>query len=417
MNALRIALSAAALAAATTAFFACSSTSGGSTESAQLSEPDKLDCVCGQPDGDLIGCHHPACVSGQGNPSNQDCVCGGLAATAGGDVQFTSTGEAGTSRLLGGNQILYLAKGGTVRGRLVSDDGASIQLEGSDGQKRIITYQDLDPRSVYRLMKGRTSNDDAEGQIEVGNYARDAGYYAHARRHYNMAVKADPSVQERVDKESTKLREVAGDAELARAREAASKGDLDAAEGHLSNIINEFPDGQAAATAATMLQDLQARDAAGSSSAPDTSAEIAKELKQATDFVAKAKDENRKGLLNSKKQSTALRSFDKAADYGEKARKSIEKKSGEKDLADDPAFTRAASALDRQAVDVIVDASLNSASLYMTRESYGSALAATNRAIATDPNNQQARSTRARIEVAASSNDYGGWGRPVVIRR
>ena len=33
------------------------------------------------------------------------------------------------------------------------------------------------------------------------------------------------------------------------AREAASKGDLDAAEGHLSNVINEFPDSEPAQTA------------------------------------------------------------------------------------------------------------------------------------------------------------------------
>jgi hypothetical protein len=35
-------------------------------------------CTCGTPEAALEGCLHAACVSGEGNPDNPDCVCGPL---------------------------------------------------------------------------------------------------------------------------------------------------------------------------------------------------------------------------------------------------------------------------------------------------------------------------------------------------
>jgi hypothetical protein len=33
-------------------------------------------CTCGTPEADFEGCTHPACVKGERNPENPDCVCG-----------------------------------------------------------------------------------------------------------------------------------------------------------------------------------------------------------------------------------------------------------------------------------------------------------------------------------------------------
>jgi hypothetical protein len=35
-------------------------------------------CICGTPESQLEGCPHPLCLSGEGNPDNEDCVCGPL---------------------------------------------------------------------------------------------------------------------------------------------------------------------------------------------------------------------------------------------------------------------------------------------------------------------------------------------------
>jgi hypothetical protein len=38
----------------------------------------EVPCTCGQPAADIEGCAHSACVKGQRNPDNPDCVCGTL---------------------------------------------------------------------------------------------------------------------------------------------------------------------------------------------------------------------------------------------------------------------------------------------------------------------------------------------------
>jgi hypothetical protein len=35
-------------------------------------------CTCGTPAADFEGCTHPACMHGERNPANPDCVCGTL---------------------------------------------------------------------------------------------------------------------------------------------------------------------------------------------------------------------------------------------------------------------------------------------------------------------------------------------------
>ena len=52
---------------------------------------------------------------------------------------------------------------------------------------------------------------------------------------------------------------------------------------------------------------------------------------------------------------------------------------------------------------------LNMVSVYMTRSDYSKALERVNHALAIDPNNAEAKQTRARVEMAAS-NDGLGWG-------
>ena len=44
------------------------------------SQPPAADapCTCGTPQADVEGCAHPACVAGETNTENPDCVCGTL---------------------------------------------------------------------------------------------------------------------------------------------------------------------------------------------------------------------------------------------------------------------------------------------------------------------------------------------------
>lgn len=42
------------------------------------SDMAEVECICGTPEAAFDGCPHPLCLSGEGNPDNPECVCGGL---------------------------------------------------------------------------------------------------------------------------------------------------------------------------------------------------------------------------------------------------------------------------------------------------------------------------------------------------
>jgi hypothetical protein len=192
-------------------------------DSAQ-SDPATLACICGEPNGDLYGCHFAACVDGIGNPENDLCACGPLVASGTKSVSV-SYGGAAASRELGRRQSLTLASGSIVRGILRVDDGLSITLELSNGAEQTLTYDELAPRSIYRLMKARVSKDDGQGLLKLGNYTRDNGLYAYSKRHYQDALAADAELRPQLEQEVAKLREVAGNDLLSRARTALEQGD------------------------------------------------------------------------------------------------------------------------------------------------------------------------------------------------
>ncbi len=385
---------------------------GCRSTSAEPSEPELLACVCGDPYVDLLGCTHPLCVESEGNPENPDCVCSGLSVEASGPSTQVSLGAGATNRALGELQILSLESGGRVRGTLVFDDGLSIRIRFADGNTKNYTYDELAPKSVYRLMKAKASYDDGPGQIEVGNYARDVGYYAHARRHYEAAVKADPALEDRVERELAKLRALASQQELVQAQAAYRDGRTVEAEDHLAHLLREFPDEEAADSATAMLGEIRAREAGTTRSAPDQSAEIQAALAPAQKAYARSVEANRDGLLAGSSFSKATKHFKRSVSEGEKSRKLLARVIDRN--PDDRLLVQAAAALDRQVLDVVVDANVNMASVYMTRQSFNNALAAANHAIALDSKSQEARAIRARIELAASNDGFGGWRvRPV----
>jgi len=41
-------------------------------------EKDEVPCTCGTAQADIEGCAHEACLRGERNPDNPDCVCGTL---------------------------------------------------------------------------------------------------------------------------------------------------------------------------------------------------------------------------------------------------------------------------------------------------------------------------------------------------
>ncbi len=64
------------------AFLALMALALGACKSSSQDDVDvdlsSVPCICGRPEAAFEGCPYPACVSGEGNPDNPDCVCGPL---------------------------------------------------------------------------------------------------------------------------------------------------------------------------------------------------------------------------------------------------------------------------------------------------------------------------------------------------
>jgi len=391
----------------------CKSDASSTNDDLALAGATAQPCTCGQPSADIYGCAFPACVNGTGNPANDLCACGALYAS-GAQAIAVSFGGAATSRELGRRQALSLSDTSIVRGILRADDGLSVTLELSNGNSQVIAYDDLAPRSIYRLMKGRVSKDDGAGLIELGNYTRDNGLYAYSKRHYKDALKADKSLKPELEVEVAKLREVASDDMLRRAQDALAKGDMREAEKQLSRILTELPDEAAAQTAHAIMGDLatqaettrvrheQEQDASNATA-------IVKELAPAQRRYDRAIEENRKGMLASSGSSRARKHYEKSTSEGGRGRKAVT--SAERKNSKRTGFPEAAATLDRKLVDVIVTASLNLAGISLSKSSYNKAMDHTNEALVVDPSSTEARAMKSRIENASANSGIGnGWG-------
>ncbi|MCZ6598501.1 MAG: hypothetical protein O7B99_12735, partial [Planctomycetota bacterium] len=301
-------------------------------------------------------------------------------------------------------------KGGRqARGVLISDDGISIQLRAQNGNVRTYAYGALDPRSIYRLMKAKTRPDDGSGRLVLANYARDNGLYAHARRHYKEALKADGSQVTAIEASLTTLRSLASNELLTEGREKLEKGDHRGAEKDLTAVINEFPLERAAETAAGLLADIDARQQEEyTRSVRDRSEAVAKALAGARKDYDKMVEKNREGLMNVRSQTRAIRSYKSAIKDGEKALKkiaSVRKKNG-----DEPQYAAACEELDALVIEQVVQTSINLASAEMVRSSYNNALKSINVALGHAPKHAEAKAMRARIEDAAAESSGWGWG-------
>jgi tetratricopeptide (TPR) repeat protein len=371
----------------------------------------EVECVCGSTLAAVQGCYHRACLEGIGNSENPLCVCSPLF-SEGAAREFVSL-HGHQSANLGTVQYLLLKNGREVAGVLVADDGLTCELRNSAGTVTTYAYDDLAPRSVYRLMKGRSPRDDGEAQLELAAFTRDIGLYAHSRRHYGEAAKADPALADEVDAGLAELREIASGKMLAQGSLELQKGELRAAEKTLTALINEFPGEDAAAKAAELLGSAALVEEARSRSVQDMTAKIEKVLGPAHRDYERMAAKDREGLLSSSSQSKSIKSFESAVDSGVAALEKIARVR-EKN-AEDEQVQQACDELEEVTIAQLSRSSMNLSSSYLTRESYQAALGAVNLALAYDPENGEVRSMRARVEAAASSDDdidyWPGWHR------
>jgi YD repeat-containing protein len=295
-------------------------------------------------------------------------------------------------------------KGGKVVSGMATKYDAEKQVlsfRTDAGQDMTYTLDQLDARSVYLVLSSVMEKDNGKGQLQLANFARDAGLYEHAARRYGYAEEADASLKAEIDRARAELRRRAADYCLANARAAEAKGDGKEAQEWLALLLEKLPDEPQAAEAAAMVEATYAREANARDDALEQEFEelLKQDLKQGKARYDSMLERTRQGLTarNGSKSETLWKS---AVEDGEVVLKEIDRVA--KKHADVPEVQDGAARYRELTIDQLVDVHLHLASQYTTRTNLNAALKEANAALALDPKNGQALAARARIEQASN---------------
>jgi len=301
---------------------------------------------------------------------------------------------------------LKLKSGERLEGRATAYDTSTktVSFRTEGGAVRTFGLDELDGRSLYLVTRSKVPNNNAEAQIQVANLARDTDLYAHAVRHYDRALKADPSTKARVDVEMETLRAQAGVWAMALANDAIADGDIRKAEKWLTKIIQKLPNQPQAAEAQSMLDRYYDRVRNEREAEEEQKHEelLKKDLKGAKKAYDSMVEKNKKALM-SKSGTAAVREWKSAVKAGDRTLRELDdfsKKHEQEGMSEKLGGYR------QIVTDQLIEVHLNLASRYSTQTSYQQAQKEVNKALALDSQNRAALSARVRIEEAASR----GWG-------
>ena len=295
-------------------------------------------------------------------------------------------------------------KGGKVvsgRATAYDDDKKILSFKTDDGQEHQWPLDQLDSRSVYLVYASVIPKENGKGQLQLANFARDAGLYEHAARRYGYAKAADPALAADVEREGAQLRRVAAEACLAKAKEAHQKGDEKEAQKWLALLLERLPNEPQAAEATAMIEAGYAREANARDDALEKEHEelLQKDLKKGKERYDSMIERTKNGLT-ARNDSKAESLWKQAIDDGEFVLKEIERL--EKKYKDDARVQEGAARYRQLTIDQMVSVHLHLASQYTVKSSFKDAMREANKALSLDPKSGEALAARARIEQASN---------------
>jgi hypothetical protein len=308
------------------------------------------------------------------------------------------------------SEQIKLKGGKVVSGRATAydPDRKVLSFRLDDGQEMQYSMDDLDSRSVYLVYGSVIPKENGKGQLQLANFARDAGLYQHAVRRYGYAAKADPSLKAEVDKGMAELKKRAAAACLANAKAAQAKGNAKETQKWLNILLERLPDEPQAVEAAAMVEANYTREANARDDALEKEhAElIEKDLKKGKKAYDTMIEKTKQGLT-ARNSSESSNHWNSALREGETVLKEIDRL--EKKYPDDKRIQDGAVKYRKLTIDQMVSIHLHLASRYTANSSLSNAMKEANKALALDPENAQALAARARIEVAANDGGLINW--------
>ena len=341
----------------------------------------------------------------QESANDDDSALTALDSTRPVGVNWTRTASSAAST------VLLNSKGKPINGKVVSDDGAKIEIQFTlkDGTKGVQTlrYDQLAPRTVYELKSQKVEASDGAAQLELATGATELGLYDAARQHYIAAALADDSLAQQSEDGLTALKDVAATNMVESARKALKANQLDRAEKLLSNAITQFPNSEAVAGADDVLTELSTKLVAEKKKAAEVAdAALAKRLAPVNDLYSKGLESMEKGISGSRTPSQAIKAFKAASSDFQNARKKLAAVT--KDASGDEQVVAAVNTMSGHVNQELVRNQLQMANSYMQRGSYKDARDAVGLATEVDPDNTDARSL---LTLIAEAEEYADWDR------
>ena len=320
-------------------------------------------------------------------------------------------------------QLVFLRDGGVYKVTVLKSDWetvtVSLPLEDGGEETHTVPAELLDPHSYY-LIRNKALEGDAAGRIQLAKYAVDNDMFPQAKAQMDQARALDPAaVEEFMKTEFPRMKEGLAQRLLETGQRALRRGSTKNAKKYASLILTKFEGTAAEAGAEKLLAEVEAKN------------EEATAKKRANRRRVEAEDQEREARVVEADRDKVLRPIEKLIDEANAANtrglqaKSVTKSKDPLEQAAhkyEQAAKRAAAALKqgapdektknsleemrKDAIDGGVQAYLNLAHSMSARGSYQKAVNYTNKALALDPDNAEAKAARATISTTSS-----GWNR------
>lgn len=331
-------------------------------------------------------------------------------------------------------QTFETVSGKSYSGKVLADDGTTVEIETAGGATVKVPYETLTPATQYRLKKARTG-EDGKSQLELAEWCLGKTLYEEARTHYRKALAADASMADEINAKVVAARTTAAKELLARGKTLQSEGKPHEARRVWSTLVQELPLEPSADEAKKLLAEdttqrkkqtmshaaaKPAKRAAGgaavgadvplrASGEPFSDATV-KRFQPVIESYHKMLDATQEGLVEG--GSGGIDKFEKALKEGEKIRKAADKVKA--DAGADEEVAEALALVDTKLEAAVVDARLNLVDSYMMRTSYNQASEVVREGLAEYPENQHLRQAMNRVTAAAAEGLGGDW---VVVGR
>ncbi len=313
-------------------------------------------------------------------------------------------------------ELIFLKDGTVVKGEVTASTEKSVTAV-VEGTTYTVSAEKFDPHFFYRV-RDKALGNDAAGRIQLAKYAVQNDMFTRAKAQVDQAEAIDPEfVKKFREVELPKIADGIADRLLKAARRAQRAGSTKMAKKYASLILIKFEGTKAEAEAEKVLDEVQKtiddktaalraqREKMAQQLEDAKARQVAVERENALKPIEKVLDSatrlNHLGLT-AKGMTDAKNKFETAAVKFENALRMAETRLKS---STDEETTKNLQHLQQEALSGGVQAYLNAANAYSSRGSYQNATKMTNKALALDPNSQEAKSLRASVSTAS-----GGWG-------